>query len=183
MRARRLLAAAAVGAVAVVTLAASQPVVAATAQPVAYTTSASTILGWPVLRQGATGHPVRTLQRLLRARGFTLTVDGGFGPITRSKVIAFQRSRGLVADGVVGPLTWSKLVIPVRLGSTGEAVRALEEEIRFRDLRCGCYPIDGKFTAAEDGFVRAFQRAVGITADGIVGPVTWRALVSGMLAG
>jgi peptidoglycan hydrolase-like protein with peptidoglycan-binding domain len=151
---------------------------------VAYTSSTTaTVLPWPVVRQGAHGHPVRTLQRLLRARGFYLVVDGIFGPVTRSKVIAFQRSRGLAADGVVGPHTWSKLVITVRLGSTGEAVRALEEEIRFRDLRCGCYPIDGRFTTTEDRFVRAFQRAVGITVDGIVGPVTWRALVSGMLAG
>jgi len=31
--------------------------------------------------------------------------------------------------------------------------------------------------------VRGFQKALGIAVDGIVGPVTWRALVSGMLAG
>ncbi len=30
--------------------------------------------------------------------------------------------------------------------------------------------------------VRSFQQALGITVDGIVGPLTWRALVSGMLS-
>jgi peptidoglycan hydrolase-like protein with peptidoglycan-binding domain len=31
--------------------------------------------------------------------------------------------------------------------------------------------------------VRGFQDAIGIAVDGVVGPITWRALVSGMLAG
>jgi peptidoglycan hydrolase-like protein with peptidoglycan-binding domain len=30
--------------------------------------------------------------------------------------------------------------------------------------------------------VRSFQQALGLTVDGIVGPLTWRALVSGMLS-
>jgi peptidoglycan hydrolase-like protein with peptidoglycan-binding domain len=30
--------------------------------------------------------------------------------------------------------------------------------------------------------VRSFQQALGLTIDGIVGPLTWRALVSGMLS-
>lgn len=149
--------------------------------PAAY--AAPVTSGWPVVREGAQNHPVLTLQRLLRARGFSLTVDGMFGPVTRSRVVAFQRSRGLTADGVVGARTWSALVVTVRLRSTGEAVRALEEEIRFRDLRCGCYPVDGRFGATEDAWVRGFQRGVGITVDGVVGPVTWRHLVSGALAG
>ena len=30
--------------------------------------------------------------------------------------------------------------------------------------------------------MRGFQQALGIAVDGIVGPLTWRALVSGMLS-
>jgi peptidoglycan hydrolase-like protein with peptidoglycan-binding domain len=43
--------------------------------------------------------------------------------------------------------------------------------------------VDGIFGPQTDNFVRGFQTALGISADGIVGPVTWRALVSGMLSG
>jgi peptidoglycan hydrolase-like protein with peptidoglycan-binding domain len=43
--------------------------------------------------------------------------------------------------------------------------------------------IDGIFGPRTDGFVRGFQSALGIASDGIVGPLTWRALVSGMLSG
>lgn len=38
-----------------------------------------------------------------------LTVDGAYGPRTRSAIIAFQSSRGLTADGVVGPKTLAAL--------------------------------------------------------------------------
>jgi peptidoglycan hydrolase-like protein with peptidoglycan-binding domain len=43
--------------------------------------------------------------------------------------------------------------------------------------------VDGIFGPRTDGFIRGFQSALGIASDGIVGPVTWRALVSGMLSG
>ena len=43
--------------------------------------------------------------------------------------------------------------------------------------------VDGIFGPLTDRFVRGFQTAVGTTSDGIVGPITWRAMVSGMLAG
>ena len=35
---------------------------------------------WPVVKSGSNGHPVKTLQHLLRARGQKVAVDGAFGP-------------------------------------------------------------------------------------------------------
>ena len=65
--------------------------------------------GCPLLRRGDRSPAVKELQQRLQGIGCALEADGIFGPVTRSCVKAFQRSRGLVPDGVVGPLTWSAL--------------------------------------------------------------------------
>src|ERR671923_3069739 len=146
--------------------------------------TAGTISPWPLTRKGDQQHPVKTLQYLLRARGHNLTVDGIFGPRTDAAVRAFQQSRGLAVDGIVGPNTWSALIVQVKQGSQGDAVRAVQEEFRFRAGEPSqALQVDGIFGPKTDAAVRGFQQALGIAVDGIVGPVTWRALVSGMLAG
>jgi N-acetyl-anhydromuramyl-L-alanine amidase AmpD len=63
----------------------------------------------PVLRAGASGRHVETLQAELARHGFAIAVDGRWGPITTRAVRSFQRARGLKADGVVGPATWRAL--------------------------------------------------------------------------
>ena len=141
---------------------------------------------WPLVRQGDRDHPVKTLQYLLRERGHTVTVDGIFGPKTDAAVRAFQHSAHLAVDGIVGPNTWSALIVTVARGSTGDAVRGVQEEFQFRNLSgdpSKGVQVDGIFGPKTDAAVRGFQRALGITVDGIVGSVTWRALVSGMLSG
>jgi peptidoglycan hydrolase-like protein with peptidoglycan-binding domain len=45
------------------------------------------------------------------------------------------------------------------------------------------FAVDGIFGPRTDQWIRGFQTAVGTDSDGIVGPITWRALVSGMLSG
>jgi peptidoglycan hydrolase-like protein with peptidoglycan-binding domain len=147
-------------------------------------TTSTTILPWPLTRQGDREHPVRTLQYLLRARGHTVTVDGIFGPLTDAAVRAFQASRGLAVDGIVGPNTWTALIVQVQRGSRGDAVRGVQEEFRFRAGEPSqALQVDGIFGPLTEAAVRGFQQALQLTVDGIVGPVTWRALVSGMLAG
>jgi peptidoglycan hydrolase-like protein with peptidoglycan-binding domain len=144
----------------------------------------TTILPGPLTRQGDQGHPVPTLQYLLRARGHSVAVDGIFGPATDAAVRAFQQSRGLTVDGIVGANTWTALIIQVKQSSRGDAVRAVQEEFQFRAGEPGQgLQVDGIFGPKTDAAVRGFQQALQITVDGIVGPVTWRALVSGMLAG
>jgi peptidoglycan hydrolase-like protein with peptidoglycan-binding domain len=139
---------------------------------------------WPLVRQGDRDHPVRTLQRLLRQRGHSVVVDGIFGPKTDAAVRAFQTAAHLAVDGIVGPKTWGALIVTVRRGSQGEAVKGVQEEAAFRDLS-GNPPslaIDGIFGPKTEAWVRGFQEAVEIAVDGIVGPVTWQALISGMLS-
>ncbi len=138
---------------------------------------------WPLLKQGSHGHPVPALQYLLRGRGHPVTVDGIFGPKTEGAVEAFQTADQVRVDGIVGPQTWGALVIVVSSGSDGDAVRGVQEEFRFRNLSGEPgLAVDGIFGARTRAAVIGFQRALGISADGIVGPVTWRALVSGMLS-
>ena len=65
-------------------------------------------LGDRVLKKGTAGNDVKTLQILLTRRGFDVPSTGYFGRVTKRKVRAFQRSRGLVVDGIVGPATRGK---------------------------------------------------------------------------
>ena len=146
---------------------------------------------FPLVREGDREHPVQTLQHLLRARNQSVDVDGIFGPKTDAAVRTFQTENHLSVDGIVGPATWAKLIVVVRRGSQGDAVKGVQEEFQFRNLSGdpGRGPqIDGVFGPETEAAVRAFQQALhadipSVTVDGIVGPVTWQALVSGMLAG
>ncbi len=64
-------------------------------------------------RQGSTGDTVRAVQTRLKTWGYyTGSVDGIFGPATRSAVEYFQRRNGLAVDGVVGPATLAALGLP-----------------------------------------------------------------------
>jgi peptidoglycan hydrolase-like protein with peptidoglycan-binding domain len=148
-----------------------------------------TLSPWPVVQNGSQGHPIRTLQFLLRARGHNLTVDGMFGPATEAAVKAFQTSKGMTADGIMSAQTWSTLIIQVKKGSSGDAVRGVQEEFQFRAGEPGKgLKVDGIFGPQTDSTVRGFQHALSldvpsVVVDGIVGPLTWQALVSGMLSG
>lgn len=65
----------------------------------------------PILRKGAEGAAVKTLQEMLNAdpRYAGLKVDGIFGSGTKAAVRAYQHDHGMDPDGVVGPLTWEAL--------------------------------------------------------------------------
>ena len=148
-----------------------------------------TLTPWPVVQNGSQGHPIRTLQFLLRAHGHNLNVDGMFGPATEAAVKAFQTGKGMAADGIMSAQTWSALIIQVKKGSSGDAVRGVQEEFQFRAGEPGKgLKVDGFFGPQTDSTVRGFQHALSldvssVVVDGIVGPVTWQALVSGMLSG
>ena len=60
-------------------------------------------------RQGNRGPNVQIIQQRLSDLGYTLGVDGNFGPGTAQAVAAFQKKNNLGSDGVVGAGTWAAL--------------------------------------------------------------------------
>lgn len=62
-------------------------------------------------------------------------------------------------------------------GCVGEDVRALQILLLGYGYSVGGAGVDGIFGSGTDGGVRAFQHAMGLAADGIVGPKTWSALL------
>ena len=120
-------------------------------------------------------------------------MDGIFGPSTDAAVRAFQQQKGLAVNGIVGA---THLVGADRHGPAaadqGDAVRGVQEEFAVPQpgrASPGQGPqVDGIFgpkTAAAGPRFPAgppHRTSQSVTVDGIVGPVTWRALVSGMLS-
>ena len=150
--------------------------------------SAAAAAAQPTVYSGSRGESVKTLQERLNAKGYNAgSVDGIFGKNTQAAVMAFQKANGLAADGIVGKLTWAKLydttaALPaasttagtqpvVYRGSRGDAVRKLQELLNKKGFDCGA--VDGIFGSKTYAAVVAFQKANGLSADGIVGPLTW----------
>jgi peptidoglycan hydrolase-like protein with peptidoglycan-binding domain len=148
---------------------------------------------WPVLKQGRNSLwprvTVRSLQYLLKAHGARLAVDGHFGARTKAAVVAFQRSRKLATSGVVNARTWRRLVVTVKRGSHGAAVRAVQDQINFRNNKNGhTLTLDGVYGGRTEAAVRAFQKAMSaevphFAVNGVVGTRTWQALVTEALSG
>ena len=152
---------------------------------------APTVPDMPMLYRGCTGDVVKTLQDKLNTLGYNSgNVDGIFGAKTYAAVTAFQKANNLGVDGIVGKLTWAKLygvspAMPVETtvvgrpmvsyGSRGDAVRKLQELLNALGYDCGS--VDGIFGSKTKAAVLAFQKANGLAADGIVGPLTWGKLV------
>ncbi|PWI11424.1 hypothetical protein DIZ27_05095 [Streptomyces sp. NWU339] len=129
---------------------------------------------WPLLKVGSQGTDVTTAQYLLRARGHSTAVDGSYGPKTAAQAKAFQNANGLVADGEIGPESWPRLVVDVKSGSQGDAVRALQTQLVAHGYRL---TVDGQFGPLTEKAVTDFQSSEKLAVDGSVGPRTWAALV------
>ena len=128
---------------------------------------------WTTVGQGSTGAVVPGIQYLLRAHGHAVAVDGDFGPQTAAAVAAFQTAQGVTADGIVGPITWPRLVIAVQQGSTGDAVRAVQQFGLQRSPGEDPLAVDGSFGPLTKERVEFFQESWGLTLDGVAGRETW----------
>lgn len=132
----------------------------------------ATTPAWPVLQIGSSGKNVSALQCLLTFRGYSLTIDGGFGTGTQTAVTNFQSSRSLTPDGVAGESTLSALIVTVQNGTNNYAARAAQYLIsKFETIT-----VDGAFGTNSTTISRTFQQKMVISVDGAVGPTTWRYL-------
>ncbi len=132
--------------------------------------------------------------------------SGTFGESTQAAVRKFQSIFNLTADGIVGKTTWYKLsslytavtrlaelesegtslgigTVPpaavLRQGSRGQDVVTLQYLLNVIAQYNPAIPApaqDGIFGSETRQAVVAFQRAAGLTPDGIVGAQTWQAL-------
>lgn len=131
---------------------------------------------------------------------------GVFGESTAAAVTKFQSIFNLTPDGRVGKATWNKLsylytsvtrlaeldsegtslgigTVPpssvLRLGSSGQDVITLQYLLNVAAEFNAAIPAptqDGAFGRGTQQAVMAFQRAAGLSPDGVVGPLTWQAL-------
>jgi len=126
-----------------------------------------------------TARPTADIQRLVGA-----TPDGVYGPDTTAKVKVWQGANSLDPDGVWGPLSDAKgfpkaaATAPtarptISKGSKGEHVVAAQNRLTALGYSVGKAGADGDFGNDTDKATRAFQKAKGLTVDGIIGPATW----------
>ncbi|WP_156722292.1 peptidoglycan recognition protein family protein [Streptomyces apocyni] len=141
----------------------------------------------------------RTWQQRMRDRGWTISVDGAYGEGSRRVCLAFQAEKGLSVDGVVGEKTWyASWNAPItatalrgdRVSEPGAApnwpgvlfswppktvhpaVRTWQRQMRDLGWDVG---VNGAYDQRSREACRAFQKARGLTVDGVVGPATWYA--------
>lgn len=150
---------------------------------------------------------VKTLQRLLNALGYkgkdgkSLTVDGNFGANTDYAVKAYQTANKLTADGIVGAATWKALLGASAASKSGtyavvtlnylaasgytnpadqvKTVQRILNALSYKGKDGKALSIDGAFGTNTAYAVKAYQTANKLTADGIIGALTWKALLGG----
>ena len=137
--------------------------------------AAAVTANFPNQSLGNRGADVRAVQGLLRAHGIPSVIDGVFGTVTVEEVKTFQTANGLNPNGVVGTTTWEKLIVGLTPGSTGEAVKVVQRQLNAK--RHAGLAVDGIYGTATRNAVIAFQRHIGMTQHGNVGPVTWRRIL------
>jgi peptidoglycan hydrolase-like protein with peptidoglycan-binding domain len=125
---------------------------------------------------GNRGVDVKAMQGFLMHHGAPIVVDGVFGPTTDAAVRVFQAANGLTVNGQADEATWSALLVQVQTGSTGAAVKALQRQLN--EKRRAGLAVDGVFGASTRSALLAFQRHMGLTQNGIAGPLTWRYLIA-----
>lgn len=142
------------------------------------------------LRLGDRGPAVVVLRDLLDRGGSSapedeLTDVQLFDEQVRDAVRRFQQHRGVLADGVVGRDTalhldasrWQlgdRVLVRTTPMMRGDDVSMLQERMVKLGVHAG--PVDGIFGPVTEASLRELQRGLGVPADGICGPRTYRGI-------
>lgn len=140
-----------------------------------------------LLKVGAKGDEVKSLQKDLNRLGAKIEEDGIFGEGTKDAVKDFQKEYKLDDDGIAGPKTLSKLAsvikekiskaIPdypgslIKLGSEGKNVERIQRAVGIPEKE-----VDGRYGPDTVEAVKTYQKRKGLDPDGIVGKNTWEML-------
>jgi peptidoglycan hydrolase-like protein with peptidoglycan-binding domain len=155
------------------------------------------------LNEGDNDEAATYASQLLRQLGyFEDYPDPYYGWYHVQAVTAFQRDHGLEADGVLGPRTWEALEYAAGANSNAETNEAESNEAESNELGDGGEPTlregdssewaefagrllkelgylesaDMYFGPDDTQALVAFQQQYGLSADGVLGPHTWREL-------
>lgn len=147
------------------------------------------------IKEGTSSSVVKDVQTKLKALGiYSGSITGNAGPKTVQAIKDFQRKYDLTVDGVAGPQTIAKIDAVyndsgktissssssgssgLKLGSTGSGVRDLQTDL----TTLGYYwaDITGNFGDKTEAAVKLFQKASGLTQDGVAGTKTLNAIAS-----
>lgn len=135
------------------------------------------------LHKGDSGDDVKWVQWYLVKNGYSVSIDGKFGPDSDTKIRKFQGDQGINVDGWVGNDTKARLKNPqakktnpykeptsdIRKGGKGDGVKWIQWELAEAGYNI---EIDGSFGPATDNAVRDFQKKSGLKVDGWVGKNT-----------
>lgn len=146
------------------------------------------------LKLNSQGTKVSQLQTDLKQLGYYYAeITGNFGEKTEAAVKAFQKAKGLTADGVAGTKTLNAIAAAVdkaggsssgssstnmKLGSTGAAVSALQQNLTTLGYYYG--DVTGHYGNLTQQAVKKFQKAKGLTQDGVASTATLNAITSAL---
>jgi len=126
---------------------------------------------------------LKSYQRILNRLGYAPgPIDGILGSQTIRAVTQFQRDNDLTVDGIIGPKTRAALKIADKAKSRNPLIVAgslKDIQSKLKQLGFDPGPIDGLPGPRTTAAIVQFQRSRNLVADGIVGPITMQALVSG----
>ncbi|MEE0298512.1 MAG: peptidoglycan-binding protein [Christensenellales bacterium] len=161
------------------------------------------------LRYDMRSDAVLKLQQDLSKLGYySGTISGHFGSKTEAAVMSFQKANGLSADGIAGSKTLAKIATALgnsssssssnssssnsssssaasssllKQGTKSEAVRTLQQNLKTLGYYTGS--VTGNFGPLTKEAVYSFQKANGLSADGVAGEKTLAAISSKLKGG